>query len=209
MTMLARRSAAILSGSLLLVLLAGCATPPPPVTSLEGRICATRLDLGNPRPLALAGGAVKVTLEQTSPCLEAAGAKSAYLLFRLPESADEYMVSVSSAPLGQGLFAPHLLLLGDAGQVQRQLSRDSFMFHGAALAINIRIHPGEHFLVVASDSDVTGQQISRLVASTQVATYTVGLAYVSVHTGAENTSNYTYAYNGVVTVAAEKIPKAN
>jgi len=203
------RSLAGLSGALLLIVLAGCAAAPPPTTSLEGRSCTARLDLANPRPLVLSGGSVKVTLDQTSSCLEAAGEKSTYLLFRLPDAAEEYIVSVSSEPLGRGLFAPHLLLLDDAGQLQRQLPRDSFMFHGAALAINIRVHPGERFLVVSSDSDTTGQQISHLVASTNVTTVSTGFVAFNVHTGAENTNSYTYAYNGVVIVAAVKIPKVN
>ncbi len=179
------------------------------MTSLEGRSCTAQLDLANPRPLALEGGAVKVTLDQTAPCIEAATGKSTYLLFRLPDAAEEYIVSVSSEPLGQGLFAPHLLLLNDAGQLRRELPRDSFMFHGAALAVSIRIHAGEHFLIVASDSDATGQQISRLVASTQVTAAAGPGVYVVVHTGAESTNSYTYAHNGVITVAAEKIPKVN
>jgi hypothetical protein len=197
------------AGALLLIALGACASPPPPMTSLAGHSCAAQLDLTGPRPLVLAGGSVKVTLDQTSPCLEVAGTKSTYLLFRLPDVTEEYIVSVSSEPLGQGLFAPHLLLLDDAGKMQRQLPHDSFMFHGAALAAKIRIHAGERFLVVASDSDSTGQQISRIVASTQTATSSGGGLVISIHTGSEDTNNYTYAYNGVVTVAAEKIPKVN
>lgn len=193
------------------VILAACATPPPPTVSLEGRSCVAGPELGKAQSLALAPDkAITVKLDATAACLLANdGAKSVYVAFQLPQSADEYLVTVVSAPLGQGLFSPHLLMLDSNGQMVRELPRESFLFHGPSLSAGIRVHPGERYLVVASDPQSVGASVSRLTENTHVTVATSGFVTFAVHTGSEANSTYTYAHNGTITVWAQTLPKIN
>src|SRR5579859_2394737 len=83
-------------------LLGACAKPPPPPTlSLAGRTCIEKPDLASATTVPLADDKpVKVTLDDKTPCIEAAGsAKAAYVAFSLPDVNDEYILSVTSVPV--------------------------------------------------------------------------------------------------------------
>ena len=155
------------------------------------------------------GTAITVDLDQNTPCWQSEdGAKSAYVLFALPDNLEPYLVRVSSPAIGNTLFAPRLLMLDGLGSKLREMPRGSFTFHGSSLYLGIRVYPGERYLMVASDPAVVGQQVSQLQAGTQVTTAASGGVYFTVHTGFENNLNFTYAVNGKVIVSAEPIPKA-
>jgi hypothetical protein len=189
-----------------------CATKeePPPNISLDGRNCAASPDLTSAKPVPLdPDKAVTVTFDTKSTCLEAAGkGKSVYAAFQLPSTNQSYVLSVTSSPLGEGLFSPQLQLLGLDGKVLRTIDRDTFLFHGNALYAGIRAHQDEQYLIVASDPATVGQRISRLQEGTSAYTAVSNGIAVTIHTGYEATPTYTYAHNGLVTVAAQPTPKA-
>jgi hypothetical protein len=152
--------------------------------------------------------AAEVTFDTSSACLDLGANKVAYKVFGLPPSADPFLVSVDSRPLGQGLFAPVVQLLDIDGKVVREIPRDAFSFHGTDIYAGFRTHPGETYLVVASDPQSVGQQISKVMDTTSVTTAAAGPVFISVHTGAESIPTFTYALNGMVTVVARPFPKA-
>src|SRR5690348_6162294 len=84
----------------------------------------------------------------------------------------------------------------------------SHVFHVSRLFPLCR-HPGERYLIVASDPDSVGQRVMQIAGSTQGTTTMVGTGFVSIHTGSENTRHLTFAHNGTVTVALQPIPKLN
>jgi hypothetical protein len=198
--------------AVLTVLLAACAKPPPPPTlTLAGRNCVEKPDLASATSVPLADDKpIKVTLDDKAPCVDAPGSgKAAYAVFSLPVSNDEYMLSVTSVPVGEGRFLPRLVLADGDGKALRDIPPDMFMAHGTALRAGLRPHPGERFLIVSSDPDTIGQSRSQIVEGTQVSTSPVGTAgYIQIHTGFENNVTLTNAYNGTVIVAAQPIPKA-
>jgi hypothetical protein len=190
---------------------AGCATKPPvpPLLAFEMRNCASAPDYISGTPVLLAEKAVTVSLDENTACFQISpGMNSAYASFRLPEVPREYLVSVISAPVGQGLFSPHLQVLDANGKVLREIGRDAFVFHGPSLYAGLRIHPNERYLIVASDPASVGQEVSQIVGATQVATSGANGIFFQVHTGTETTSTYVYALNGSVIVEAQPVPMA-
>jgi hypothetical protein len=202
-------------------LLAACSnTPaPPPVVSLDARICTARPDLAGARALPLeapsdggvpSGKGVTVPLAADAACLKPAGGeKRVYALFKLPESAAPYIITIASDPVGSGLLSPYAETLDQEGRVLRVVQRDSFMFHGAALAVGLRSHPEEQYLLVASDPASVGQTVSQIAGTTQVTTSGTGTIFFTLHTGSETTRTLTYAHSGSITVKAAPVPKAN
>jgi hypothetical protein len=171
------------------------------------RSCANAPDYASAMPVKLADKAVTVSLDTNTACFEAAGGmKSAYASFKLPESPAEYLISVTSAPVGRGLFSPHLQVLDVNGKVLREIGRDAFVFHGPSLYVGLRVHPEERYLIVASDPTTIGQEVSQIVGATQVATSGANGIFFQVHTGTETASTYVYALNGSVIVEAQPVP---
>jgi hypothetical protein len=194
-------------------LLAACAAPAvPPILSLDGRPCVARPDLASAQALPLdAGNPVKLDLDAGAACLEpGGGGRSAYAAFRLPRSEQPYLLTVTSAPLGDTLFSPRLVLLDEQGKVLREVPRDDFMFHGVALYAGLRAAPAERYLIVASDAPTVGQQVSHIIGESRATPMPVGIgALVIINSGSERQQVITYAHNGRVTVAAQPMPKAN
>lgn len=198
--------------------LSACTTtqgPEPVLTlALDGRACARDPDITMPRALVLASNkSVTVAVDEKMPCLaDGTGDSSVYAVFSLPQAMEEFLVSVTSMPQGRTLFAPRVMMLDESGRAMREMPRDVFVFHGPALYLGLRVRQGERFLVVASDPKVVGQQVSHIQSATQSNTYGVattgGAVFVNVNTGSEITSDYTYAHNGSITVAATPVPKA-
>lgn len=199
--------------ALLAALLAACATPaPPPIVSLDGRSCVASPDLAGARAVPLdARDPVKLDLDGGAACLEAGdGARSAYAAFRLPASEKQYLLTVTSTPLGDTLFAPRLLLLDANGAVLREVARDDFMFHGTSLYVGLRAAPAERYLVVASDARSVGLQVSHIIGESRTTPVPVGIGAVAlIHSGSEKQQVITYAHNGRVTVSAQPMPVAN
>lgn len=199
--------------------LSACTTTkaPEPVLTLllDGRACAREPDLTTARALALATNkAITVAVDEKMPCLsDSIGDPSVYAVFSLPQAMEEFLVSVTSMPQGQTLFAPRVMMVDENGRVMREVPRDVFVFHGPALYLGLRARQGERYLVVASDPKVVGQQVSHIQSATQSNTYgavtSAGGFYVNINTGSETTNDYTYAHNGSIVVAATPVPKAN
>jgi hypothetical protein len=194
----------------LTALIGACAKPPPPPTlSLAGRNCMEKPDLGSATAVPLADGKpVSVTLDDKTACIEAAGlGRAAYVAFSLPQSDQDYMLSVTSTPVGEGRFSPWLALLDADGKKLRDIPPDMFMAHGASLHAGLRPHPGERYLIVSSDPETIGQTKSQIADGTRVQyAYAPGIL-IPIHTGYENSVAITNAYNGIVTVTAQPIPK--
>lgn len=186
----------------------GCAKPPPPALSLEGRSCTTAPTLSGAPAVTLDDKTVTAKLDGNAACWQSgASPASVYSVFALPKSDQPYIVSVISEPVGQGLFAPRVVFADDDGTTLREASRDSFMSHGLSLQANLRVRPNERYLIVASDPERVGQNVSQLVGSVQTTVAPVGLGFVAVHIGSEATTTLTYAYSGVVKVSARPIPQ--
>ncbi len=192
-----------------LVITACAKPPPPPILSLDGRQCTPLPDLVTTHPVLVNDKDVSVTLDDKTGCLDVhAERKLAYVAFGLPVIDQPYLLSVTSIPIGEGLFFPKLTLLDATGKVLREIPSDAFLPHGAALHTGLRPHPEERYLIVSSDPATIGQTNSQLVEATQVNGVMGGGIYVQVHTGTETTATFTHAYNGTVTVKATLVPIA-
>lgn len=191
-----------------------CASQPtaPALVSLESRICTTGPDLVSALPLDLQSDKpVSLTLGADSPCLIASdGTKRIYAVFSLPLTSDDYIISVTSIPVGYVLFSPHVQMLDFNGAARRELPRSSFLFHGRSLYGALRSHDDERFLLITSDTQTIGSSVSKLVGSTHQSmggTSTGGYFYI--YTGSEATNVFTYAHNGKLEVMVRRPPKVN
>jgi hypothetical protein len=177
---------------------------------LEGRQCSDAPDFTTTKILSLTDGKpIIVTLDGNTPCLIAnGGQKITYVSFELPRSEEEYILSVDSSPIGEGLFSPKLTLLDADKKTLREVSADAFMAHGAALHAGLRPHVGERYLLVSSDPNTIGQTNSHIASGITTTTVTTGIYTSTVRNGYETTSVVTHAYNGTVRVFAQPMPKA-
>jgi hypothetical protein len=199
--------------SLPILLLAGAcasngASAPAPTVSLTSQTCTALPDLANAHALTLENATeAAVTLDGGGPCLQdTKGNKSLYAVFRIPPASSPYQITVASEPLGTGLFSPHVLMLDDQGKVLREIPRDSFLFHGKDLSVSLRAHPGEVFLIAASDPQSVGQQVSQISEDTSTTMVMAGpYTAVPITHGSDTTSTHTYAHNGTVKVTLKAI----
>jgi hypothetical protein len=186
--------------------LGACAVPagPPPILSLDDRVCAVQPELIS-APLLVMNEAARVVLDGSSACWQRPEeGKSAYTVFQLPQTAEPYIVTVTSEPLGQGLFLPQVIILNPLGVTLRTVQSDSFQFHNSALSVGIRIHRDEGYLIVASNPQAVGRMVSRITDATAVSG-----GRIQIHTGSETVDNYVYAHNGALVVTARPLPRVN
>ena len=188
--------------------LVGCASEPPPpaAVDLASRQCATTPDLGSAVSLRYDRNSsqdITVTFDQSAPCLvDKAGAKDLYKVFALPKSPDPYLITIEGMSWGNTVFAARALLLGGDGVQMRSAERTDFTFRGTSYSTILRSHPGEAYLVVASDAGAAGKQFSQITDSTSVA-YGGGFY---VHTGSESVATQTFAQTGKVKITISPVP---
>ncbi len=207
-----------------LAALAGCRSAPsaPPILAVEARDCTAEPVTPGARPLPLSdpapGGAVAVgdegeplslTVGGKSRCLELGEAgRSLYEVVELPAADRRFVVRVAAEPSGAGLFAPHLLLLGEDGRTLRAVERESFLFRGRRLTVQFWARPEERYLVVASDPEQVGSTIQRITGRTDTMVGVTPTATFIVGRGDEETSHLTYSHGGTVTLVARPVTAA-
>jgi hypothetical protein len=196
--------------------LAACAKkgppPPPPLLEIRNRDCVAEPNFATARPVILdEEKPTEVKLDAYASCWQPKGhPRDVYTVFELPGLVGEpYILSVASKPLGEGLFAPRLILFDAKGNITREVPHDDFKFHAATLYVGIRVHEGERFLVVASDSVSVGKQVTQIQSQVNVKTISTGYVTFNVYSGSERNDQITYALNGSVIVTARPMPKLN
>jgi hypothetical protein len=197
-------------------LLAGCAhaPAPAPMTALVPGLCAPAFSLeGAKATQVVMAKEAKISLGAASDCMRLAdGQPTLYAVFRLPDAAEPYLITIRSLPIGQGLVIPRLMLMADNGVVLRTIEGERFTFHGASMMTKLRSHPGEAYLVVAVDTRYVGQAVSQIAESFVQTAGTSFIGKAIVHTtstaGSSNTVDYVFSYNGDLVVSAEPVPKA-
>jgi hypothetical protein len=207
-------NARILPGALAtLAALAACShpEPPAPVLSLAEASCAAQPDLAGAVALTLdAKDETKVseTIGANTPCFAPAPeARSLYRVFALPASAEPYIISVASAPVGIGVFAPHLTLLDASGAPKREIAHDSFVYRGDNLSVLFRSHPDERYLLVASDPGSVGQSVTRLQEAKNAMPLMAGPVFFTAYTGTDSSASHVYAHSGQITVTLSPVPR--
>ncbi|MEP0708178.1 hypothetical protein [Parvibaculum sp.] len=195
--------------------LGGCATRAPdlaPLVQIAPKSCTAAPDVTRAHALPFdtedKAEPVRLTIEEQSPCLDEGGVKSLYEVFALPELSYPIIVTVRSLPSTSGILAPRIVLLDKDGGMLRELDREAVHFRGTALTAMLRTRPEERYLVVASDPDVVGSDISRVHGAVNQQMVSTGAVMFTVYTGSESTANMTYAHNGTIQVSARAIPTA-
>ncbi len=176
-----------------------CATSP----NLATAVAMTQERTGDP---------IKVTVrfDDASPCLaDDKGAKGVYAVADLAAGDIGGILTVTSYAFGTTIFSPRLQFLDARGGLLREVGRDSFMFNGRALQVQLRKREGERYLVIASDRASVGQSVEQIQSSTMSTGVMVGTAYVPINTGGEGRAQLVFAHNGEVTALLSPMPKAD
>ncbi len=188
-------------------MMSGCADKTPPMLTINTANCVATPDLGSAHPVTVKDAA-SVAFDDTTPCLQPSGAVARlYTVFLLPESDAPRSIFVKSVPRGQGVVAPHVMVLDQEGKPIREIPHDRFLSRGGSLQAGIRMQTGERYLLVASNPETVGHSSSEIVADiqqTMVATGTGG--YFFVNTGKETVRKLTRAHGGTIVVSAELVP---
>jgi hypothetical protein len=202
----------------LAVSLAACAPKqaPPPVVDMASMTCAGAFALSDVAPLQFdpKGKDEKTTtaiLDSKSQCIhDAQGVPSLYHVFALPDLGAPYILAVRTIPWGGTLLAPKLLLLDGDAKTLRSTSHSDFTFRGQELSALMRSHPGESYLVVTSDNEVLGRDISRIVEAvhTTAAAFPNGGSFIW-YTGSDSVNHMTLASVGRVDVTITPFPVAD
>jgi hypothetical protein len=197
------------------LMLAACVQTPPdlaPLVQIAPSACASQPDLGRALPVAYKGEEktepVTVTITEQSPCLAEGETKSLYEVFALPSVSHSIIVTVRSLPSTSGILAPRIVTLDADGNRVRLVDRESIHFRGRALTAMLRTRPEERYVVVTSDTEVVGGDISRVSGAVHQQMISSGAFMVAVYSGSESVANMTYAHNGTVEVSARPIPAA-
>ncbi|MBX3504900.1 MAG: hypothetical protein KF895_05435 [Parvibaculum sp.] len=197
------------------LLVASCANNAPdlsPLVQIAPASCTQEPNLGRALPVSFSAEgkieAVRATISEQSPCLTVGEKKSLYEVFALPEAGQPIIVTVRSLPSTRGILPPRIVVLDKEGKVLRQIDRESIHFRGTALTAMLRTRPGDRYLVVSSDPDVVGTDISRVSGNVNQQMISTGAFMVPVYTGSESTASMTYAHNGTVDVSVRAIPVA-
>lgn len=195
--------------------LAGCQATAPdlaPLVQIAPVSCSAEPDIARAHPLPFdaekKAEPARLTIEEKSPCLDEDGTKSLYEVIALPDISYPIIVTVRSLPSTSGILAPRIVLLDKAGKRLRELDREAIHFRGTALTAMLRTRPEERYLVVASDPEVVGSDISRVQGAVNQQMVSSGVVTFAVYTGSESTANMTYAHNGTIQVSARSIPTA-
>lgn len=205
-------------GLALAAALAACApkAAPPPVVDMASMACADAYAMGGVVPLQFdpKGKDEKTTtaiLDSKSQCIhDAQGVPSLYQVFALPDLGAPYILAVRTIPWGGTLLAPKVLLLDGDAKTLRATTHADFTFRGQELSALMRSHPGEAYLVVTSDNDVLGRDISRIVEAvhTSAAALPNGGTFIW-YSGSDSVNHMTLASVGRVDVTITPFPVAD
>jgi hypothetical protein len=179
--------------------------------SVDQANCAAAADLRLAVALpfdAKDGGTVSAVFDRSMPCVSQAGTPSLYRIYRLPEYAAPYIISIASVPADGRLFAPRVSLLDANGDSVREIARDTTIFRDGDLSVFFRARKGEDYLLIESDSERVGQKSERVQESTGTTVLAAGPAIVAVHTGNDATTDLVYSHDGSVSITLSPIPAA-
>lgn len=190
------------------------------MVDLSAASCVTKPDLGRAIVMPLdkdRKAQATTTIGVGAPCFEQQGAKGLYALFKLPTDSAPSIVSVGSVPLGEGVFAPHLVVLDGQGAPLREIERDKFLFHAQdsgvflrthlqELSVLFRTHPEDRYVLVVSDPEVVGQSFTQITETTHTYAASTGTSAFIVYTGNDTSNGYTYAHNGTISVTVAPVP---
>jgi hypothetical protein len=190
--------------ALLAILLSACATKPvpPPVVNLEAMACDRDFVFSDPIVTQFdpkSERTITAVLDNQVRCLrEAEGTKALYRVFTLPDTPVPYVIAVRALPWGDTILAPKTVLLDDGGHITRSTQHEDFTFRGQTLSTLLRSHSGEKYLVIASDAQVLGNKVSRVVADVHQTMGATAYGTFYIYTGSDKTNNMTLTPSGRV-----------
>ncbi|MCR6629973.1 MAG: hypothetical protein NVV74_07935 [Magnetospirillum sp.] len=202
-----------------LALLAACgqtAKQVPLTLTVPATNCAASPNLATAKALVMPEGKKSVQQEvdvaTDAPCLvEGSGKARYYTVFALPRTSGggALTASVSSPAQGGVVFAPRISVLGESGEILRDIPEANLMFRGNVLSAVFRLRPEERYLLVTSNPERVGNNFKRTTASVGASTVPVGTGTFTTYSGTDLTLGYTYSHTGKVLVSIDPLPGAD
>ena len=188
-----------------------CATQPAPqpLLSLSRQDCASVPAMSSAvQPDWTKKNEAVVDFNATSPCLSDTVSARPFAVVALPAAAENYSILVGSNVMNNIMLPLKVEFLDEAGVPTRAIEGSKFTFRSNQLAVQVRGHAGEHFVLITSDPELVGQtmkQVRMRVANSGVA---LPGGYVPILTGVDQAMNLTFAHNGRVFVMIEPLTPA-
>ena len=194
--------------SLVALLATGCASRgPAALTRIESQGCDEQWKLAGAKAIQVdAPRSVEHRFQAGSPCLaQSDGGAASYTVFRLPRFREAYTLQVDSQITGRSLFAPELVTLDAAGHVLREIPFDRFALRGDRLQVTVffsQDNAGEQYLLLRSARQAVGRDERRFVSGSFFIPIVAGVLPFLYMQGTESEGQYTYSYDGVVSLQA-------
>lgn len=193
-----------------MMLAASACTPAPPLLTLGNPSCDPSPMLATAVPVPL-GGSASIKLGAESRCLLGSPPVT-YGLFRLPQTAAPYNLTIGSAVAGEAVVAPRAALLDGAGTAGRALATGDFRADTFGFLAGIRPRPEEQFLLVSADPGTLGRSVTLRLSLRQMGGVDMAAGVIIVpifvpqRVPAQITERpATYSLNGPVRVSAEPL----
>ncbi|MFL0356899.1 hypothetical protein ACI5KX_10520 [Erythrobacter sp. GH1-10] len=179
-------------------LLCACTTTPPAaVTTYEVTDCVTTPSFAEPIDLTLAEGKnslnEKTRIHAETPCLELAGERGPYVVYRLPTRG---VVEIGSQLEAARVMAVNVALLDSEGEMLREFDRDQYNFRSGMLSVQFEPQVGEAYALVTTNNAMVGDGIQGVetgISSTYIATGYGGFIWFG---GSEAAMDRGYSYAG-------------
>jgi len=214
-----KRFTFVLAAAPALLLQACASTPPTPpseaVTTISGKTCVGQPSLKDPisltPPQAKTDYEVSTLVDASKPCLTVGDASSNYIVYALPEHAENHTITVGGVQEPLRTFAPSVSLLDAGGKVVRAFADDRFATLGNMLGVQFRPTPQERFILVYSNHALIGKSVNTLETRVNSAygyapatPSSYGYSYQTSH-GVEGKHNRVYSNEGYVSVTVQAI----
>jgi hypothetical protein len=198
-------------------LTAACATtqPPPPTAVLEvtGKNCDEKVSLATAQTLTPKGSKVwsdfLVPVQAASPCLIEEDTPVNYVVFALPETAENLVITAGGAKETLRTLSPLVTVLNEAGETVREFIPEKYQNLAGAFAVQFRPAIGERYLLVKTDPSRVGRTEEsfeqNLVVGQGYAATPVGGASYTTYAGREQTMRRTYSHEGSVYVRVQAL----
>ena len=138
-----------------------------------------------------------------SPCYEAPGSGVAtpYYLARLPANDQRRLMTVGAAFEAYRVFALHVSLLDEAGEVVRSFGTEDFNLVGPRYAIQVTPRDEYHYVLITADPELIGKSVDRLTLGINSSYVSTGAGYgTTVQSGADSAGSHQFSYDGSVMI---------
>ena len=185
---------------------AACATTPrPTVLDAPEGPCAEQVNYQAAATLDAPGRnqqeITRYDVDAAAPCWAGPHGNTPYVVARLPQMDEIYILTVNSPPDPARTLALDVRMLGEDGTVLRHIERSDFQQMGDGYGAPVRPREGEEFVLVTIDPELIGETIQGVNQGIR----TGSTGYYSYNFGSDSYFTYRFSYAGKLVFKVSKV----